>query len=75
MTLIVENGCYQLFYVPEKINQYVVYKTVECSPPSDLKLKTAVCQAAIFTKKLKSFFTPAQLNAAAAKTQYIKCFN
>ena len=66
MKFLIKNNDYELFYKPEAVNRYVVYHTSSMSPSDDLKLKTSIAQSPNFTKKIKSYFTKAQVDSAIA---------
>ena len=72
MKVIAVNGDYSLAYFPEKVNRYAVYKTSGMSPSGDLKLKTMVAQSSIFSKHIKSYFTPQQVQSATARVHGMK---
>lgn len=64
---LVENENYILWYRPEMVNRFIVY-----TKASAAYFVQAVAQSPNFTKKLKSYFTPQQVNTALAKIHAIK---
>lgn len=74
MKLLVENpdNGYRLFYDPDRVNRYAVYKTVSMGLSNDLMLPTMVAQSSIFSPKIQSYFTKQQCNTARAKVHAIQ---
>ena len=67
MKLLVENNRFKLFYEPNRVNRYMVYKRYDGND-----FTTMVAQSSIFSKKLKSYFTTLQVNTAIAKVHAMK---
>ena len=72
MKILAENNNYKLCYFPDRVNCYCVYRVGSVSPSGDIKLSTTVAQAFILTKKIKSYFTHAQIDHARAKLAAMK---
>lgn len=72
MKALAKNGNYTLVHFPQAVNQYAVYLISPASPSGGLKLDTMVARSPVLSKKLKSFFTPAQIQDAVAKINAIK---
>lgn len=72
MKMLIENNGYQLFYFPQAVNRYAVYKNINASPSGELKFNQMICRSPIFSKKLKSYFTFSQIQDAVAKIHALK---
>lgn len=70
--VLAKNGEYTLLYDSVRVNRYIVYRTCPSSPSRDLKINQMVGQSSVFTAKLKSYFTPQQVQTAIAKVHAIK---
>ena len=70
--VLAKNGEYTLLYDSARVNRYIVYRTCPSSPSGDLKINQMVGQSSVFTAKLKSYFTPQQVQTAIAKVHAAK---
>ena len=75
MKVLVENQGYKLCYTPDKLNRWIVYKSAPMGMSNDLKFEQMVAHSSVFTKKLKSYFTPQQCQTAIAKVHAMKYVN
>lgn len=72
MKILAENDNYRLCYFPDMVNCYHVYRIGSVSPSGEVTLPAMVAHAFIFTKKIKSYFTPEQINQARANVAAMK---
>lgn len=72
MKILAENNNYKLCYFPDMVNCYHVYRVGSISPSGEVTLPAIVARAFIFTKKIKSYFTSAQIDNVRAKVAAIK---
>ena len=70
--VLAKNREYTLLYDSVRVNRYMVYRTCPSSPSEDLKINQMVGQSSVFTAKLKSYFTPQQVQTAIAKVHAAK---
>ncbi len=70
--VIAENGNYALTHDASKVNCYAVYSATPMSPSGELKIAQMLCQSSVFTPKMKSFFTQAQVDHAKARVHAMK---
>lgn len=72
MKILAENNNYKLCYFPDMVNCYHVYRVGAISPSGEVTLPAMVARAFILTKKIKSYFTSAQIDHARAKVAAMK---
>lgn len=72
MKILAENNNYKLCYFPDRVKCYSVYRVGSVSPSGGIKLPTEVAQSFILTKKIKSYFTSAQIDNVRAKVAAMK---